>query len=360
MEPLTIEQFRKLETAGWVLAITVAVFVFGYIFVFFGLCLFIRSVFMSYKNKSLGKLDTAGKAVVVTGCDSGFGLGLAERLHERGFTVYATCLNLQSPGATHLRGLDYDRLRVVPCDVSSDDSVAMCLRVVREQCGSSGLWGLVNNAGQNFIGDIELTTMTQYLEICNINLFGMVRMCKAFLPLLRQAKGRVVNVTSVKGLFAIPANAAYTVTKFGGEAFSETLAQEMEQFGVGVVIMEPGNFGGVTGCLDEAGLRKLKKFFDDQWEEASPEVREFYGVGHLQQEMENAKKSASTTHPTIEPILTAMEDALRSHCPKFRYLVDGSSSYVDVYNWLAIISPYIPHRFFTKIRAYFFPYIVYK
>ena len=68
--------------------------------------------------------------------------------------------------------------------------------------------------------------------------------------------GRVVNVTSVKGLFAIPSNAAYTMTKFGGEAFSETLSQEMTDHGVTVSIVEPGNFGGITGCLDDKGVSK--------------------------------------------------------------------------------------------------------
>merc|ERR1719323_947811 len=103
--------------------------------------------------------------------------------------------------------------------------------------------------------------MSQYLEIANINMFGMVRMCKAFLPLIRQSKGRIVNVTSVKGLFAIPACGAYNMAKFGGEAFSETLAQEQRSSGVTVVLVEPGNFGGITGCLDEPGIKKLKKFF---------------------------------------------------------------------------------------------------
>jgi len=353
-------QFYKLETVGLAAAIFLLFFFFWPVFVYLGVVLVVRSLFMHYKRSSLGSVSCEGKTVLITGCDSGFGLHLAERLHTTGFTVCATCLHLDSPGAQQLKGANSDTLQVLQCDVSSDDSVAKCLRVVRDKCGQSGLWGLVNNAGQNFIGDIELTTMTQYLEIANVNLFGMVRMCKAFLPLLRQSQGRVVNVTSVKGLFAIPSNAAYTMTKFGGEAFSETLSQEMTDHGVTVSVVEPGNFGGITGCLDDKGLKTLKRFLDEQWDEASEATKQFYGQAHVQHQLEDAKKSASTTHRNVTPVLDAMEDALLSQCPKFRYLVDGSNSYIDVYNSLARISPYIPVRIFNKVRAYFFPYIIYK
>ncbi|XP_035827904.1 D-beta-hydroxybutyrate dehydrogenase, mitochondrial [Aplysia californica] len=360
MSDLDLAGFQKLETAGWIVALTFLFFFLGHVFVFLGVCFVVRAIFLTYKNRTLPKIDTSGKTVVVTGCDSGFGLGLAQRLHNRGFTVFATCFSLESNGAKQLSGVNSERLKVVPVDVTNDDSVARCLRVVREQCADKGLWGLVNNAGQNFVGDCELTTMTQYLEIANVNLFGMVRMCKAFLPLLRQAKGRVINVTSVKGLFAIPANAAYTISKFGGEAFSDTLRQEMTQYGVTVCIVEPGNFGGTTGCLNEAGIKTLKRFFDEQWEEASEEVKEFYGRAHLQQELDDAKTSALTGCTTINPVLDAFEDALRNQSPKYRYLVDGSKSYIDVYNWLARLRPYLPSRIFNRLRAYFFSYSVYK
>ena len=76
--------------------------------------------------------------------------------------------------------------------------------------------------------------------------------------------GRIVNVTSVKGRIAEPFNAAYAMTKYGGEAFSDALRIEMKQFGVTVCIVEPGNFGGATSCLNVSGNRHLffLKFFD--------------------------------------------------------------------------------------------------
>ncbi|BFZ03312.1 hypothetical protein BsWGS_06351 [Bradybaena similaris] len=357
---LDIVTFKKIEAVGWTVTLCILVFFFGHVFVFLGICFLVRKFYMWFKTRRLGLIDPSGKAVVVTGCDSGFGLGLAKRLHEVGFTVFATCLSLESDGAKSLQNLSSERLKVIHLDITIDDSVGRCQRQVKERCENTGIWGLVNNAGQNFMGDVELTTMEQYLTQGNINLYGMVRMCKAFLPLIRQAKGRIVNVTSAKGLIAVPNTAAYTVAKFGGEAFSEILYQEMSQFGVTVSIIEPCNFGGATGCLNEAGLKRIKADFDDMWREASDDVKDFYGAAHLTQQLEDLRKAAGTAAPTIDPVIDAFEDALRNHCPKVRYLIPGSNSFFDWSHILSCVMPYMPQTLFNKLRAYFVPYAIYK
>ncbi|KAH9520001.1 (2R,3R)-2,3-butanediol dehydrogenase [Bulinus truncatus] len=353
---LDLPTFKKIEAVGWTVAICILFLFFGSA----GTCLIIffviRNLFMKFKRSKLPLIEPSGRVVLVTGCDSGFGLGLAKRLYEKNFVVFAACLNIDSDGAKELKSVGSERLRVIPLDVTNDDSIARCLRVVKEECANKGLWGLVNNAGLNFVGDVELTTMDQYLTIGNINMYGMVRMCKAFLPSLRQAKGRIVNVTSVKGLFAIPSNAAYTMAKFGAEAFSETLRQEMSQFGVTVSIIEPCNFGGATSCLNEAALKRIKNDLDTQWDEANDEVRQFYGHAHLQQQLEDCRNAAKTSAPRIDRVLDAFEDALVNPCPHTRYLVRGSNSFFDFYYFLALISPYLPQHLFDKARAYFVPF----
>nr|KAG5693090.1 hypothetical protein BaRGS_014040 [Batillaria attramentaria] len=144
---------------------------------------------------------------------------------------------------------------------------------------SQSLWGLVNNAGVQSVGDLELTTMSQYLRVANVNLFGMVRTTRAFLPLIRQAKGRIVNVSSVKGRVSTPRSAAYNISKYGVETFSDIVRLEMHQFGVKVIIIEPGQFGGIK---DIENLKRLEKDFQDMWTEASDVVKEMYGQQHLQ------------------------------------------------------------------------------
>uniref|UniRef100_A0A2C9JRZ2 Uncharacterized protein n=1 Tax=Biomphalaria glabrata TaxID=6526 RepID=A0A2C9JRZ2_BIOGL len=357
---LDLPTFKKIEAVGWTVAICILFLFFGNVGICIGFFILVRKLFMKVKRSKIPEIDPTGKVVVVTGCDSGFGLGLAKRLYERNFSVFACCLNVDSEGAKELKAVGSERLKVVPLDVTNDDSVSKCQRLVKEECANTGLWGLVNNAGLNFVGDVELTTMDQYLTIGNINMYGMVRTCKAFLPLLRQAKGRIVNVTSVKGLYAIPSNAAYTMAKFGAEAFSETLRQEMSQYGVSVSIIEPCNYGGATGCLNEAALKRIKSDLDAQWAEASDDVRQFYGQAHLQQQLEDCKNSSKTSAPNIEPVLKAFEDALVNPCPHIRYLVRGSNSFFDFYYFLALICPYMPQHLFDKARAYFVPYIIYK
>ncbi|XP_059145803.1 D-beta-hydroxybutyrate dehydrogenase, mitochondrial-like [Physella acuta] len=357
---LDLPTFKKIEAVGWTVAACLFFMFYGNLFAFIAVCVLVRKVYIRFKKSKVPMLDPEGKVVVVTGCDSGFGLGLAKRLHEKGFTVFAACLNTESAGGKELKALAAEKLRVVPLDVTNDDSVSKLHRVVKEQCENKGLWGLVNNAGLNFVGDVELSTMEQYLTIGNINMYGMVRTCKAFLPLLRQAKGRIVNVTSVKGLFAIPSNAPYTMAKFGAEAFSETLRLEMSQFGVKVSIIEPCNYGGATGCLNEAALKRIKADLDSQWNEAGPDVKEFYGPAHLTQQLDGCQKAAATSAPSIDPVLDAFEDALVNPCPSVRYLISGSKSFFDFYYVLALIQPYLPQHMFDKVRAYFVPYIVFK
>uniref|UniRef100_A0A0B6Z6J6 Uncharacterized protein n=1 Tax=Arion vulgaris TaxID=1028688 RepID=A0A0B6Z6J6_9EUPU len=357
---LDLQTFKKIEAVGWTVTFCILFFFFGHVFIFLGICFLVRKFYMWFKTRQLGLVDPKGKVVVVTGCDSGFGLGLAKRLYPKGFTVFATCLSLESDGAKLLKNLGTDRLKVIQLDITNDDSVARCLRLVREECSNTGLYSLVNNAGLNMMGDVELTTMEQYLTVGNINMYGMVRMCRAFLPLLRQAKGRVLNVTSAKGLYAIPSCVSYTMSKFGAEAFSDTLRQEMRQFGVKVSIIEPCNFGGATGCMNEPALKRIKADFDEMWREASDDVKEFYGHAHFVQQFEGCKKAALTSAPTIDPVLDAFEDALCNPCPKVRYLIPGSNSFFDFYQVLTIFMPYLPQTLFDKLLNYFVPYTIYK
>ncbi|NWX86811.1 BDH protein, partial [Nothoprocta ornata] len=105
-----------------------------------------------------------------------------------------------------------------------------------------GLWGLVNNAGISTFGEVEFTSLDKYKEVAEINLWGTVRVTKAFLPLIRRAKGRVVNVASMLGRMASPSRSCYCISKFGVEAFSDCLRQEMYRWGVRVILIEPSNF----------------------------------------------------------------------------------------------------------------------
>ncbi|NWS93292.1 RDH16 dehydrogenase, partial [Toxostoma redivivum] len=138
------------------------------------------------------------KHVLITGCDSGFGNLLARQLDARGLRVLAACLT--DSGAAQLRAATSNRLQTVLLDVTSSKSIADVTAWVRERVGDQGLWGLVNNAGIAIpTAPNEWLTKEDFVKVLNVNLVGLVEVTLSLLPLLRRARGRVVNVASVMG-----------------------------------------------------------------------------------------------------------------------------------------------------------------
>ena len=142
----------------------------------------------------------------------------------------------------------------------------------------SGLWAVVNNAGVGFPGLIEWETVEGMKRTVDINLWGMVSITKAFLPLLKRTKGRVVNVASSWGRVAIPGVSAYSISKFGVQAFSDALRNEMRHFGVTVHIIEPGMFK--TKIMD---ARKNIQYLETLWGNLDADTKECYGIQYYEQ-----------------------------------------------------------------------------
>ncbi|MET0791684.1 MAG: SDR family oxidoreductase [Polyangiaceae bacterium] len=182
------------------------------------------------------------KTVLVTGCSSGCGLETARYFHEQGWNVIAT---MRTPRPDVLPRSD--RLRVLALDVTQPQSIAAALEA------SGPIDVLVNNAGIGLMGAFEATPMTTVREIFETNTFGVMAMTQAVLPQMRTRRaGRVVNVTSSATLAPMPLVSVYTASKVAIEAFSASLAFELEQFGVSVKLVEPGyapstNFTSNTG-----------------------------------------------------------------------------------------------------------------
>uniref|UniRef100_A0A452FNT5 Retinol dehydrogenase 16 n=1 Tax=Capra hircus TaxID=9925 RepID=A0A452FNT5_CAPHI len=180
------------------------------------------------------------KFVFITGCDSGFGNLLARQLDLRGLRVLAACLTEQ--GAEQLRKQTSDRLQTVILDVTKTDSVAAATKWVKEHVGDRGLWGLVNNAGISTpTAPNEWLTKQDFMKILDVNLLGVIDVTLSVLPLVRKARGRVVNVSSIMGRVAL-FGGGYCMSKYGVEAFSDSLRRELSYFGVKVVMIEPGYF----------------------------------------------------------------------------------------------------------------------
>ena len=168
--------------------------------------------------------------VLITGCSSGFGLDTARYFLDRGWSVIAT---MRTP-REDLLGTS-DALRILPLDVTDAGSIARAV----EAAGPIDV--LVNNAGVGMVGPLEGVTMAKIRELFETNTLGTIGMTQAVLPQLRaQGSGVIVNVTSGVTFQPLPLMSIYTASKAAVNAFSESVALELEPFGVRVRIVIPG------------------------------------------------------------------------------------------------------------------------
>ncbi|XP_015471116.1 retinol dehydrogenase 16-like [Parus major] len=252
------------------------------------------------------------KHVLITGCDSGFGNLLARQLDARGLRVLAACLT--DSGAAQLRAATSDRLQTVLLDVTSSKSIADVTAWVRERVGDQGLWGLVNNAGIAIpTGPNEWLTKQDFLKVLDVNLIGVVEVTLSLLPLLRRARGRVVNVASVMGRVSF-FGGGYCISKYGVEAFSDSLRLEMNKFGVKVCVIEPGYFKTMITNTDN-----LEKNFHSIWNKLPEEIKASYGEDYLRKLVSTLKVLEKTYNTDLSLVTNCMQHALTSLHPRYRY-----------------------------------------
>ncbi|CAI5765190.1 Uncharacterized protein PODLI_1B011413 [Podarcis lilfordi] len=261
------------------------------------------------------------KYVFITGCDSGFGNLLARQLDARGLRVLAACLTQK--GAEQLGKGTSGRLKTTILDVSSTESVAAATEWVKGCIGSKGLWGLVNNAGTALpSGPNEWLTKDDFAKVINVNLLGMIDVTLHMVPLVRRARGRVVNISSVNGRLVIYGG-GYCPSKFGVEAFSDSLRRELHPFGVQVSIVEPGGFQ--TNIFTQA-VENLKKV----WNRAPSDIKEVYGEQYLENYYQICQYTVNIASSKLHPVTDCMEHALTSCSPRTRYSAGWDAKFLYI------------------------------
>ena len=178
-------------------------------------------------------------AVLVTGASSGMGKACALRLSESGFTVFAAVRKERD--AQELKESGSPRLIPVILDVTKHQTISEAFGKIRDAVGAAGLAGLVNNAGIAVTGPIELVPLEELRRQFEINVFGQVAVTQAFLPLIRAARGRIINVGSVGARFALPFGGALNSSKAAFESISDSLRMELRPWGIHVVLVSPGS-----------------------------------------------------------------------------------------------------------------------
>jgi short-subunit dehydrogenase len=181
------------------------------------------------------------KVAVVTGSSSGIGYETSLLLARNQFTTYATMRNMGKSGELReIASNEIIPLNVIQLDVDNDSSVNDAINNIVKENGRIDI--LVNNAGYDLFGSLEESSLEEIKQQFETNVFGVMRTTKAVIPTMRkQNNGMIVNISSVGGKVGLfPFSTAYHATKFAIEGFTESLRQELEDFNINIILIEPG------------------------------------------------------------------------------------------------------------------------
>ena len=242
--------------------------------------------------------------VLVTGASTGIGEATVLHLKELGFEAVGAVRKEEDAERLRSRGV-----RTVKLDVADPASIV----AARRELGDGPLAGLVNNAGIAVAGPLEFMPLDQLRLQLEVNVVGQVAVIQQFLPALRAGGGRIVNVSSIGGRFALPLVSPYNASKFALEGISDSLRRELHGQGVDVIVIEPG---GVKTPI----WRKGNETADAIQEGVPPEAEQLYGSMVEALRKESAKIAEERG---IEPraVAEVIGRALTAKRPRTRYLV---------------------------------------
>lgn len=264
--------------------------------------------------------NRAMRSVLVTGASSGIGNATARYLAERGCLVYGTVRNEKA--AAELRRIP--NAVPIPCDVTKPDEIAEAVRAVTE--AGHGLYGLVNNAGLGDLGMLSTWTDGDLFHLFDVNVFGPFRVTNAFLPLLVESKGRIVNIGSQGGMLSKNYYGPYTMTKHALESYTETLRAELEPYGVLASVVQPGGVATNIGAASHDGTVARFQRAQPPFREEAEQILGFLTApapeASAAAEATGEEESESNRKPSSPVIVAeAVYDALFSPAPKLHYLV---------------------------------------
>jgi NAD(P)-dependent dehydrogenase (short-subunit alcohol dehydrogenase family) len=245
------------------------------------------------------------KVILITGCSTGIGRHLVQRLTELGYTVVATARKIETLD-------DLPAALKLPLDVTQSDSVNRAVVCTIAQFGRIDV--LINNAGYTILGALEEVSDEQTKRIFDVNVFGALRMIRAVVPHMRnQRSGRIINISSIAGKLSTPVNGTYSATKFALESLSDALHLELVPFGIQVVLVEPG---------------AIRTYFDDTAQAHAKDILLNSASPYQSLYKQSAQFAASMRQdePGPEVVFQVVEQAIKALRPKARYLAGISLS----------------------------------
>ena len=247
-------------------------------------------------------------SVVVTGASTGIGYACALGLDARGYRVFAGVR--KDEDGERLRAAASDRLETVIVDVTDIKHIAALAELVAADADTYPLAGVVNNAGITINGPIEFIGLDDLRWQFEVNVIGLVAVTQALLPMLRQTKGRVVNISSVGGFSVTPMLGPYCASKFAVEAISDALRRELRPAGIEVSVMQPA---AIATKIWEKGRDASTSYIAN----APAGLTQHYGtlLQAITQYATDAEKRAADPQVVVDAVVHALE----STRPKTRY-----------------------------------------
>ena len=250
------------------------------------------------------------KTVLVTGCSSGIGYATCLVLARNNFITYGSVRDSsKSERIQEIINREKLPVKILRLDVNNDESIGVAIQKIISDSGKIDI--LVNNAGYGMFGPIEDITIDDIKEQFETNFFGTIRLIKAVVPIMRQqGNGTIVNISSMVGRFGVPLNAAYVSSKFALEGFSESISYELKEFGIKVILVEPGVVQTdffqnlrIKGIDSKSAYHKLM------------ETR----IAYLKTAMKNSASSS-------DQVATIILHALNSKDPDLRYVIGNDAT----------------------------------
>ena len=252
--------------------------------------------------------------VLITGASTGIGAACAIRLAAAGMHVYAG-VREDAAGAA-LRAQNAALITPLHLDVTNADSIATAVATLDAQLGDAGLNGLINNAGIAIGGPLEVLPMNEIRRQFDVNVFGALAVTQAFLPQLRRARGRIVNMGSIAGRIALPLLGPYCMSKSALRAMTHALRLEVDAWGIDVALVEPGAIATPIWKKSNAAADVMQATLQN--DTLAHYSRHLEGIRRVIAKAEEQAISAAAVARAVEHALTAAH-------PKTEYLVGNDA-----------------------------------
>ncbi|YAF95234.1 MAG: SDR family oxidoreductase [Nodularia sp. CChRGM 3473] len=273
--------------------------------------------------------------VVITGASTGIGAACALLLDQLGYFVFAGVR--KDSDAQILKQKASPRLSPIFLDVTDAESIEYAVETLTNAVGDSGILGLVNNAGIAVPGPLELLPIAEFQQQMQVNVTGQLAVTQGFLGLLRQGKGRIVNMGSISGRSAAPFLGAYNASKFALEGLTDVMRMELRPWGISVSIIEPGAIATPiwekSFTQVDTARQNLPQSAENLYGSAMSAVRQKVGI---------------LTSQGISPELVAQAvvHALTAKRPKTRYVVGQDAK-------IAVLLKYLlPDQVYDRVMLY--------